>query len=159
MPESPYSLVLLCKFHMSIMRDDSTQNQCLLRKSRGGANAFCKHVCVPVYVTAEISIQACDVAYFLPVQSHCNFGSKWLLSCTFSNGGVTPYLFVSSHRGTWLVFKKVSLVSYIFNSSNEWIFCSGRKFLQFERGFLYFQNKILLLMFFHFWKKSYIQYM
>ena len=112
-----------------------------------------------VYVMAKISIQVCDVAYFLPVQSHCKFGSKWLLSCTFSKGGVTSYLFVSSHRGTWLVFKKVSLVSYIFNSSNDWIFCSGRKFLQFERGFLYFQNKILLLMFFHFWKKSYIQYM
>jgi len=94
---------------MSIERDDSTQNQCLLRKSRGGANTVCKHVCVPVYVMAKISIQACDAAYFLPVQSHCKFGSKWLLSCTFSNGGVT-HLFVSSHRGTWRVFKKVSLV-------------------------------------------------
>jgi len=119
-----------------------------------------QHVCVPVYVIAEISIQACDVAYFLPVQSHCKFCSKWLLSCTFSNGEVTPYLFVSSHRGTWRVFKKVSsLVFYIFNSSNEWTFCSSRKFLQVDHGFLYFQNTILLFMFFHFLKKSYIQYM
>jgi len=94
---------------MSIERDDSTQNQCILRKTRCGANTFCHHVCVPVYVMAEIVIQACVVAYFLPVQSHCKFGSKWLLSCRFSNGGVTPYLFVSSHRGTWRVFKKVSL--------------------------------------------------
>ena len=99
MPESPYSLALLYTFHMSIERDDSTQNQCLLRKSRGGANAVCKHVCVPVYVMAKIPIHACDVAYFLPFQSHCKFGSKWLFSCTFSNGGVTPYLFISSHRG------------------------------------------------------------
>ena len=38
-PESPYSLALLCTFHMSIERDDSTQNQCLLRKSRGRAFA------------------------------------------------------------------------------------------------------------------------
>ena len=107
-----------------------------------------QHVCVPVYVMAEISIQACNVAYFLP--SHCKFGSKWLLSCTFSNGGVTPYLFVRSHRGTWRVFKKVSLVFYIFNSSNGWTFCCGRKFLQVDRGFLYFQNTILLFMFFPF---------
>jgi len=25
---------------------------------------------------------------FLPVQSHCKFGSKWLLSCTFSNANI-----------------------------------------------------------------------
>ena len=100
MPESPYGLALLCTFHMSIERDDRTQNQCLLRKSRGGVNTVCNTFCVPVYVMAEISIQECDVAYFLPVQSHCKFGSKWLLSCAFSNGGVTPYLFISSHRGT-----------------------------------------------------------
>jgi len=99
-PESPYSLALLYTFHMSIERDDSTQNQCLLRKSGDGANTVCKHVCVPVYAMAEISIHACDVAYFLPVQSDCKFCSKWLLLCTFSNGGVTPYLFVSSHLGT-----------------------------------------------------------
>jgi len=80
---------------MSIERDDSAQNQCLLRKSRGRANTVSKHVCVPVYVMDEISTQACDVAYFLPVQSHCKFSSKWLLSCTFSNGGVTPYLFLA----------------------------------------------------------------
>ena len=38
---------------------------------------------------------------------------------------------------------------YIFNRSNEWTFCSGRKFPQVDRGFLYFQNTILLFMFFH----------
>jgi len=63
-PESPYSLALLCTVHMSMERDDSTQNQCLLRKTRCGANTICKHVSVPVYVMAEISVQACDVAYF-----------------------------------------------------------------------------------------------
>ena len=39
--ESPCSLALLCTFHMSIERDDSTKNQCLLRKSRCGANTVC----------------------------------------------------------------------------------------------------------------------
>jgi len=52
---------------MSIEHDDGTQKQCLLRQTRCGANTFCKHVCVPIYVMAEISVQACDVAYFLPV--------------------------------------------------------------------------------------------
>jgi len=56
-------------------------------------------------------------------------------------------------------FQKSIVLFYIINSSNEWTFCSGRKFLQVDREFLYFQNTILLFMFFHFKKKSYIQYM
>ena len=35
-----------------------------------------QHVCVPVYVMAEISIQACDVAYFLLIQSHCKLAAS-----------------------------------------------------------------------------------
>jgi len=34
-------------------------------------------------------------------------------------------------------FQKKLLVFYIFNSSNEWTFCSGYKFPQVDRGFLY----------------------
>ena len=159
MPESTYSLALLYTFHMSTERDDSIQDQCLLRKSRCGANTICstfvcqfmwwlkfkhKHVTLLISCQFNRTVSLAASGCF-----HVHFPTEQLrLICLLAD--------IKEHDE---FSKKYRWFFHIFNSSNEWTFCSGRKFLQVDRGFLYFQNKILLFMFFHFFKKSYIQYM
>jgi len=125
---------LLCTVHVSIENDLSIKNQCLLRQARYGENAFWKHVCVPVYVMAEISTQECDVAYFCQcyravnlVVSDC-FHVYFLMEelCLICLLAV-----IDKNDGC----SKMSLFFCVFNSSNQWTFCTGRKFPQVDRGF------------------------
>jgi len=124
----------LCTVHVSIEHDRSIQNQCLLRQARCGENAFWKHVCVPVYVMAEISTQECDVAYFCQCYRTVNLVVSDCFHVYFRTEElrfICLLAVIDKNDG----FSRMSLFFCVFNSSNQWTFCTGRKFPQVDRGF------------------------